>query len=54
MIEDSEQDFASTVASLLLNPSDRERLGLEARRFVEARYDWANIVPLFEQVYVPR
>jgi len=54
MIEDSEQDFASTVVSLLLSSSERERLGLEARRLVEERYDWANIVPLFEQVYVPR
>ena len=51
MIADSPEQFAATVVALLRDPGARARLGAEARRFVEARYDWASIVPLFEQVY---
>jgi len=54
LIADSPEQFASTVVELLHDDAARARLGVEARRFVKERYDWANIVPLFEQVYVPR
>ena len=51
MIADSPEQFAASVVALLENPAERERLGGEARRFVEQHYDWASIVPLFDQVY---
>jgi sugar transferase (PEP-CTERM/EpsH1 system associated) len=54
LIEDDKNGFASAVTGLLLNSSERDRLGAEARRFVEAHYDWVNIVPLFDQIYVSR
>ena len=54
MIADSPEQFAVTVVALLENPDERERLGSEARRFVEQHYDWAGIVHLFDQVYESR
>ncbi len=51
IVADAPQDFARQVVSLWRDPAARERLGRAGRRFVEKRYDWPNIVPLFEQVY---
>ena len=53
-IADEEDSFASAVVELLRDPVQVQRLGTQARRFVEERYDWASIVPLFDQVYVPK
>lgn len=53
MIADRESDFAAAVVELLHDQAQARRLGAQARRFVEQHYDWAAIVPLFDQVYVP-
>ncbi len=53
-IADEESDFAAAVLELLRDEPQARRLGAQARRFVEQHYDWASIVPLFDQVYVPK
>jgi len=50
-LADTPQEFAQRVIELLDDASQRERLGRAARRFVEERYDWRDIVPRLEQIY---
>ena len=40
LIRDAPQDFAETVCEVLSDNKLRDRLGLEARRTVEATYSW--------------
>ncbi len=51
---DRPAEFAAAVADLLEHPEKGVPLGREARAFVERHYDWAAIVPLFDQVYESR
>ncbi len=53
VIADSPRRFADAVVALLRDPSRRAELGAAARAFVEA-YDWKNIIPRMEAVYVTR
>lgn len=50
-IADRPEDFARAIASLIRDPSKRKELGTNARRLVEAKYNWKSIVPLFESFY---
>ena len=50
-LADTPEDFAQRVIELLGDAARRERLGMAARRFAEARYDWRLIVPRLEQIY---
>ena len=51
IIADSPDAFATQVIALLRNLERRHDLGSNARTLVEAKYDWRNIVPLFERIY---
>lgn len=51
VIADSPAEFAQEVVDLLRDAPRSERLGWAARRFVEKRYDWRDIVPRLERVY---
>ena len=53
LIADSPRQFADAIVALLRNPARRAELGAAARAFVEA-YDWNNIIPRLEEVYVKR
>ncbi len=50
-IADSPRQFADAVIALLRDPARRERLGANARALADA-YDWKNIIPRMESVYV--
>ena len=51
VIADSPREFADAVNALLRDPARRERLGVNARALAIA-YDWKNIIPRMERVYV--
>jgi glycosyltransferase involved in cell wall biosynthesis len=51
LIEDSIPTFAQKIISLLLDPLNCERLGIQCRRRVELYHDWLKIVPNFSIVY---
>jgi sugar transferase (PEP-CTERM/EpsH1 system associated) len=51
IIADSPKEFAQQVLTLFDNPERRRDLGRNARALVEAKYDWRQIVPLFERIY---
>ena len=50
-LADTAQEFAWRVVELLGDEGRRRSMGQQARRLVEARYDWRAIVPRLEQVY---
>lgn len=50
LVADDAADFARAVTGLLRNAEDRERLGREARRLVEARYGWPTTISIVERV----
>jgi glycosyltransferase involved in cell wall biosynthesis len=45
------EDFAYAVLSLLDNPTRRQSLGANGRRFVEMQHNWKNIAARLELVY---
>ncbi|MGE4559148.1 MAG: TIGR03087 family PEP-CTERM/XrtA system glycosyltransferase [Desulfobulbus sp.] len=49
-LADSPRDFAAAVAALLRDPSQRQSLGRNARRFVTERYDWATNMEKLEKL----
>jgi sugar transferase (PEP-CTERM/EpsH1 system associated) len=51
ILADTAQEFAQRVMELLDDEERRRSMGQQARRLVEARYDWRVIVPRLEQVY---
>ena len=51
LIADEPLSFAKKVISLMRDRERRRKLGLAARRLVEARYDWQHIISLMEQAY---
>lgn len=51
VIADSPRQFADAVLALLRDPARRERLGASARALADV-YDWKNIIPRLESVYV--
>lgn len=55
LIRDTPAEFADAVVRLLADQRESAALsaclGRSARQFVEARYDWASIVPTLEQAY---
>jgi glycosyltransferase involved in cell wall biosynthesis len=44
--------FADAVVALLRDPARRARLGVAARAFVRAHYDWRVIIPRLETLYI--
>jgi glycosyltransferase involved in cell wall biosynthesis len=53
LIADSPREFADAVIALLRDPARRAGLGANARALANA-YDWKNILPRMEQVYLKR
>lgn len=51
VIADRADEFARAVASLIRDRERARELGQNARRLVEAQYDWRNIVTRFDGVY---
>lgn len=49
-IADGEVEFANCVIKLLNNESERVRLAMEGRKFVERQYDWALSAQKLEQM----
>jgi glycosyltransferase involved in cell wall biosynthesis len=47
----SPEDFAQTILHLMDEPTERERLGLNGRKYVEANHRWADIAAHLEEVY---
>ena len=50
-IADSPRQFADAVIALLRDPARREKLGANARALANA-YDWKNVIPRMESMYV--
>ncbi|NOZ27939.1 MAG: glycosyltransferase [Chloroflexi bacterium] len=50
-LADTPEAFARAIVELLSDDEQRARLGATARRFVEKRYDWDQIVPAMERLY---
>jgi glycosyltransferase involved in cell wall biosynthesis len=44
VIADSKEDLALSAIDLLSEPSRRQKLGVTARRLVETKYDWNNLM----------
>jgi len=53
LMADSPREFANAVTALLRDPARRAELGANARALADA-YDWKNIIPKMEEVYVKR
>lgn len=53
LIADSPREFADAVIALLRDPARRAELGAHARALANA-YDWKNIIPKIEEIYVKR
>lgn len=53
LLADDAASFAAAVVALLGDPARRVALGQEARRLVEAEFDWRSILPRLEAVYGP-
>ncbi len=51
LIADTPQDFANCVVQLLNEAKLRARMAENARRLVEAKYDWRVALPKLEKVY---
>ncbi len=51
LLADEAGEFAQAVAALIQSPERRLELGAHARRLVEDKYDWAKLVPHFEDIY---
>lgn len=51
LVEDDEDRFAQSVLNLIDDRARCKALGAQARRHVEALYDWKAIVPRVEEVY---
>jgi sugar transferase (PEP-CTERM/EpsH1 system associated) len=49
--DDNPGAFADAVVALLRDPTRRAKLGVAARAFVEAHYDWRVIIPRLEALY---
>jgi sugar transferase (PEP-CTERM/EpsH1 system associated) len=54
LLAQSADEFAGAVVALLGDPSRRRVLGGAARAFVEAGYDWRELVPRLEAAYTGR
>ncbi len=50
ILSDTADDFAQSVCRLLENPNERDFLGENAGMFAD-KYDWRQVVPLFEEIY---
>jgi len=50
-IEDEPERFAGRVVDLLADPSLRRKIGSNARRVVESKYDWNNIAIKLNEYY---
>ena len=53
LIADSPREFSGAVIALLRDPAQRAELGASARALAQA-YDWKNIIPKMEEIYVKR
>ncbi|MGC8878344.1 MAG: glycosyltransferase [Anaerolineae bacterium] len=51
LLADTPHEFAAAVVRLLDSPSTRDRLGAEARLFVQSHYGWERLVPQLEEAY---
>jgi glycosyltransferase involved in cell wall biosynthesis len=52
LVEDNDPvAFADSVVALLSDPARRNCLGIAARTFVQANYDWRVIIPRLEELY---
>jgi glycosyltransferase involved in cell wall biosynthesis len=51
LIDDTPAGFANAVCAVLSNAEYADRLGREARRFVEARYTWARCLRGLDELY---
>ena len=51
LISDEPVDFAESVVALLANTEKRKRLGSNARRLVEKRYNWDGLAGRLEELY---
>jgi sugar transferase (PEP-CTERM/EpsH1 system associated) len=51
LLADTPYEFATAVLQLLDSPDVRNRLGAEARMFVQSHYGWEQLVPRLEEVY---
>ena len=47
LLADTPDDFAAAILGLLSDAAARENIAKNACRFVQQRYDWANIIPEF-------
>jgi polysaccharide biosynthesis protein PslH len=47
LLADAPGDFASSVVSLLGNPTERKRLGTSARALVQEKYSWPKVAETF-------
>lgn len=52
ILADTPDEFATSIGTLLQSEARRKELGGNARRLVEEKYEWKQIVPLFESIYV--
>lgn len=52
LLADTPHDFAAAILRVLRDEALRQQLGANARRLVVARYDWRQIAPLMEALYV--
>jgi polysaccharide biosynthesis protein PslH len=51
LLADTPADFANSVNNLLSNDDQRKQMGIAARQFVQANFDWSVIVPSLLNVY---
>ncbi|MCB8945723.1 MAG: glycosyltransferase [Ardenticatenaceae bacterium] len=50
LLAETAEEMATAVLELLYHPQQRLRLGRAAQQFAQ-RYDWRQVVPLFEKIY---
>ena len=51
IVSETPEAFAEAVVQLARDPARRRELGRSARKLVEQKYDWHQIIPLFDQLY---
>lgn len=51
MLADNPREFAAAIQRLLEDPTQREKLALRGRIFVQQQFDWTAIVPHLLEVY---
>lgn len=51
LLADTSEALAAAIVGLLENPTQASALAIGGKKFVEADYDWANIVPRLETLY---